>query len=103
MYQTALREEIEELDIEVPQSDKLGSWSRQEHLLATIADLLNILKWQNENQGKKSGYTPAPKPISRPGVARKKKLDLAVMERMQAKREERKRLIDEEAERSDLG
>jgi hypothetical protein len=42
-------------------------WSRGDHLLAGVIDLLNIVVWQNANQGRKSP-SPRPKPLPRPGV-----------------------------------
>ncbi len=39
-------------------------WTRTDHLLATVVDVLAIANWQR--QGKKGA--PRPKPVRRPGV-----------------------------------
>jgi hypothetical protein len=51
-----------------PKGAEAASWSRTDHLLAGVFDLLQTLLWQNANQGRKSP-TPRPRPLPRPGVA----------------------------------
>lgn len=100
-YQTAFREFIKEEGIELPESDKHGAWSQSDYLLAAIVDGINTLTWQNANQGAKPGQqSEKPKPIPRPGVdGKKSKLDMEVMQDMQARREERERIVAEERAR----
>ncbi len=50
-----------------PKGAEAASWSRTDHLLASVFDSLRILIWQNENQGRRSP-TPRPRPLPRPGV-----------------------------------
>lgn len=42
-------------------------WTRADHLLAGIYDTVNILAWQNANEGRKTA-TKRPKPLPRPGI-----------------------------------
>jgi hypothetical protein len=42
-------------------------WTPLEHLLAGIFDTLQVLAWQNANQGRKSP-TKRPTPLPRPGI-----------------------------------
>lgn len=49
--------------------DGYGPWSHTELLLATVADALHVLIWQNTQVHGKKKHRP-PKPIPRPGVAR---------------------------------
>jgi hypothetical protein len=44
-----------------------ADWSRTDHLLAGVFDLVNVVIWQNANQGRKS-RTPRPQPLPRPGI-----------------------------------
>jgi len=47
--------------------DREPPWTRLEHLLAGVFDSLQMLAWQNANQGKKSP-SRRPRPLPRPGV-----------------------------------
>lgn len=49
--------------------DREPPWTRVEHLLAGVFDTLQVLAWQNANQGRKSP-TRRPDPLPRPGVER---------------------------------
>jgi hypothetical protein len=50
-----------------PKGAEAASWSRTDHLLASVFDSLQMLLWQNGNQGKKSP-SPRPRPLPRPGM-----------------------------------
>lgn len=56
--------------------DKLGDkarWSTAEHLLATIADLVQVGNWQFASVHSKKGHPPSrPEPIPRPGQMSKR-------------------------------
>lgn len=50
-----------------PDRAEAASWSRTDHLLASVFDSLQVLIWQNANQGRKSP-TAKPRPLPRPGM-----------------------------------
>jgi hypothetical protein len=50
-----------------PKGAEAASWSRTDHLLASVFDSLQVLIWQNANQGRKSP-TQRPRPLPRPGM-----------------------------------
>jgi Family of unknown function (DUF5361) len=50
-----------------PKAAEVASWSRTDHLLASVFDSLQVLIWQNANEGRKSP-TPKPRPLPRPGM-----------------------------------
>jgi hypothetical protein len=50
-----------------PKGAEAASWTRTDHLLASVFDSLQVLIWQNGNQGRKSP-SPKPKPLPRPGM-----------------------------------
>lgn len=56
---------------------KLGDkarWSTTEHLIATVADLIQIGNWQYATAHSKKGHAPPkPTPIERPGQASKRR------------------------------
>lgn len=101
MYQTAQRNWAEKLGVDLPESEEHGAWSLSDHLLANVVDILNILVWQNANQfAELNQRSPKPKPMNRPGVSIEREepvshIPLAIMERMEAARQERNRIIEE--------
>lgn len=49
-------------------------WTRLEFLMAGVFDALQVLAWQNANQGRRHP-TPRPKPLERPGVGGRTHID----------------------------
>lgn len=66
-YQTAVRDQFTDVELGAMRSDKHGTWSQTEMLLALLFDAIQMLTHIQIARGGIS--QDAPKPLARPGVS----------------------------------